>query len=206
MAFGCHLDGIGAIIKLCWRFDLRSRDVCWKTELQLSWSSVRCLKQSMVSRLAASGWKVMTINTIFAIVVPPWHPMRASIVSFVEGKEDEFARFTLVFINNKWCGISSFNRSMPFSSFHPPQKASEGLDSSDTVTTFFEVKFTLLLCTWLCCSHDSEKGLFKCVLSIPLPETNSSHLKMDGWKTIVSFGIQPIFRGEHVSVGEGVDL
>ena len=105
-----------------------------------------------------------------------------SIVSFVEGKEDDFAHFTLVFINNRWCGISSFNRSMPFSSFHPPQKASEGLDSSDTVTTFFEVKFTLLLCAWLCCSHNSEKVLVKCFLSIPLPETNSSHLKMDGWK------------------------
>lgn len=69
-----------------------------------------------------------------------------SIVSFVEGKEDDFAHFTLVFINNRWCGISSYNRSILFSSCHPPQKASEGLDSTDTVTTFFEVKFTLLLC------------------------------------------------------------
>ena len=28
-----------------------------------------------------------------------------------------------------------------------------------------------------------------------LPETNSSHLKMDGWNTIVSFLENPIFRG-----------
>ena len=97
MAFGCHLDRIGAILKLCWRFDLRSRDVCWKTELQLSWSSVRPLTQGMVSRLAASGWKMMTITTIFVILVPPWHPLRASIVSFVEG----FWR--MILLASPWC-------------------------------------------------------------------------------------------------------
>ena len=31
-----------------------------------------------------------------------------------------------------------------------------------------------------------------------LPETNSSHLKMDGWNTIFLLGL-PVFRGENVS-------
>ena len=29
-----------------------------------------------------------------------------------------------------------------------------------------------------------------------LPETNCSHLKMDGWKMYFLFGFRPIFRGE----------
>ena len=36
-----------------------------------------------------------------------------------------------------------------------------------------------------------------CLQSITLAETNSSHLNMDGWNTIVSFWvIRPIFRGK----------
>ena len=36
---------------------------------------------------------------------------------------------------------------------------------------------------------------------LPLPETNSSHLKIDGWKTILSFWDGPAFRGELVVSG-----
>ena len=37
-----------------------------------------------------------------------------------------------------------------------------------------------------------------------LPETNSSHLKMDGWKTILSFWGPAYFQGRTVSFREGI--
>jgi len=42
------------------------------------------------------------------------------------------------------------------------------------------------------------------VFPTTLPETNSSHLKIDGWKTLFPLGIRPIFDGEMaVSFREG---
>ena len=42
---------------------------------------------------------------------------------------------------------------------------------------------------------------FNVMVIYTLPETNSSHLKMDGWKTIrLPFGFQPIFRCEWLLV------
>ena len=38
---------------------------------------------------------------------------------------------------------------------------------------------------------------------IALPETNGSHLKMDGWNTILSFWETPVFQGRTVSFREG---
>ena len=39
-------------------------------------------------------------------------------------------------------------------------------------------------------------------MKVSLPETNSSHLKMDGWNTIVSYlpGKKPIFHKENMLV------
>ena len=39
------------------------------------------------------------------------------------------------------------------------------------------------------------------IKSITLPETNSSHLKMDGWKMTFPLGARPIFRGELLVLG-----
>ena len=37
-----------------------------------------------------------------------------------------------------------------------------------------------------------------------LPETNSSHLKTDGWKKILSFWVPAYFQGQTVSFREGI--
>ncbi len=70
-----------------------------------------------------------------------------------------------------------------------------------------EVTF-LTLMDW---THVSTNGLnsshffFNLKNSSTLPETNSSHLKMDGWNTrTFPFGARPIFRGyKYVSFREG---
>ena len=45
---------------------------------------------------------------------------------------------------------------------------------------------------------------FSNVMLVTLPETNSSHLKIDGWKTILSFGVWAYFQRRTVSFREGV--
>ena len=100
------------------------------------------------------------------------------------------------FWHPRWCRISAINSS---------------IDVSIVCHLAFQVTFRKAewapLYFRLTCIARESWGFWNFVSDIwwnTLPETNSLHLKRDGWKTILSYWVSVYFQGQAVSFREGI--